>query len=96
MRLRLNLGPYTILRMSSATPTETARPALGAPGFVCTCLQITERELLGTLSHPNVRTLRDIRRAIGAGDGCTVCHPVLQRYLDAGGQRSCPPICSAR
>ena len=85
--------------MPSAMPTETvdtARPAPGASGFVCTCLRITERELLGTLTQPDVRTLRDLRRAIGAGDGCTACHPVLQRYLDAGGQPSCPPICSAR
>ena len=85
--------------MPLALPTETteaARPTAGASGFVCTCLRITERDLLGTLSQREVRTLRDLRRAIGAGDGCTACHPVLQRYLDAGGQPSCPPICSAR
>ncbi len=84
--------------MPLAMPTEatgTARPTAGASGFVCACLRITERELLGTLSQPDIRTLRDLRRAIGAGDGCTACHPVLQRYLDAG-QASCPPICSAR
>ena len=76
--------------------TETARPTAGAPGFVCACLRITERELLGSLSQPGIRTLSDLRRVIGAGDGCTACHPVLQRYLDAAGQPSCPPICSAR
>ena len=85
--------------MPSAMPsvkTEAARPNAAAPGYVCSCLRITERELLGTLSQPGIRTLRDLRRAIGAGDGCTACHPVLRRYLDAGGQPSCPPICSAR
>ena len=82
--------------MPVATPNEPSRPTERAVAFVCACLQITERELLGTLSHPDVRTLRDLRRAIGAGDGCTACHPALQRYLDAGRQPSCPPICSAR
>ena len=82
--------------MSMAAPTEAAPPNAEASGFVCACLRITEQDLLGTLSHPEVRTLRDLRRTIGAGDGCTACHPVLQRYLDTGAQRSCPPICSAR
>ena len=82
--------------MRLATPTGTARPTAGAAGYVCACLQITERELLGTLRRADVRTVRDLRRVIGAGDGCTACHPVLQRYLDAGRQPSCPPICSAR
>ena len=82
--------------MPLAMPAESVRPTAGPTGFVCTCLRITERELLGTLSHPGIRTLRDLRRSIGAGDGCTACHPVLQRYLDARAQPSCPPICSAR
>ena len=82
--------------MPLAMPAESVRPTAGPTGFVCTCLRITERELLGTLSLSGIRTLRDLRRSIGAGDGCTACHPVLQRYLDARAQPSCPPICSAR
>ena len=82
--------------MPLALPVESARPIVGTSGYVCACLRITERDLLVTLSRPGIRTLRDLRRTIGAGDGCTACHPVLQRYLDARAQPSCPPICSAR
>ena len=79
-------------------PSSLAPPLpVPEPGeFVCTCLRITERQLLATLASPDVRTLCDLRRSIGAGDGCTACHGALQRYLDAGAQPSCPPICSDR
>ena len=85
-------------------PVDTpSRPPLRPGGFVCACLQITERQLLDTLSDQPDCSLRDLRRTLGAGDGCTACHDVLRQYLDAGGrcpdrrdQPSCPPICSAR
>ena len=82
-----------------AAPAATAtlpRPVPRASGYVCTCLRITECDLLAMLSSPHVRTLRDLRRTLGAGDGCTACHDLLRQYLEAGGQPSCPPICSAR
>ena len=82
-----------------AAPAATAtlsRPVPRASEYVCTCLRITECDLLATLSSPHVRTLRDLRRIIGAGDGCTACHDLLREYLAAAGQPSCPPICSAR
>jgi bacterioferritin-associated ferredoxin len=82
--------------MQLAVAPEVARTASREARYVCTCLRITEHELLSTLSGANIRTLQDLRRTIGAGDGCTACHPALQRYLDASAQPSCPPICSAR
>ncbi len=89
--------------MLQATADTTSRPPLRPGGFVCACLQITERQLLDTLSGKPDCSLRDLRRTLGAGDGCTACHDVLQQYLDAdgrcldrGAQPSCPPICSAR
>ena len=78
-----------------ATPA-TPRTPRGPEGFVCACLRITERQLLDTLARTPACSLRDLRRTLGAGDGCTACHRELQRYLDARGQPSCPPICSAR
>ena len=82
--------------MQLAVAPEATQPASRQARYVCACLRITECELLSTLSSANIRTIRDLRRTIGAGDGCTACHRTLQRYLDAGGQPSCPPICSAR
>ena len=82
--------------MLSATIPASSRTFRGAGGYVCACLQITEQQLLDTLSNQPVCSLRDLRRTTGAGDGCTACHDVLSRYLNAGGQPSCPPICSDR
>ena len=69
--------------MQLAVAPEATQPAPNEARYVCTCLRITECELLSTLSRANIRTLRDLRRTIGAGDGCTACHRTLQRYLDA-------------
>ena len=82
--------------MLSAMVPASSRTFRGPGGYVCACLQITEQELLDTLSNEPVCSLRDLRRTTGAGDGCTACHDVLSRYLNAGGQPSCPPICSDR
>ncbi len=77
---------------AAARPVESG---VRKDGYVCSCLQVTERRLLKTLARLEVRTLGELRGAIGAGDGCTSCHPALRRYLAAVGQPSCPPICSA-
>jgi len=52
-------------------------------GYVCSCLQITACQLRTTLASNKVNTLRELRQVIGAGDGCTACHPILMRYLTA-------------
>ena len=89
--------------MLSAEFGSPSRRSHRPGGFVCACLQITERQLLNALSSQPGCSLRDLQRTLGAGDGCTACHDVLRQYLDAGGQYpnggdqpSCPPICSAR
>ena len=81
--------------LSSALGTSSP-PSPRPGGYVCACLQITEQQLLDTLSREPVCSLRDLRRTTGAGDGCTACHEALREYLGAGVQPSCPPICSDR
>ena len=71
------------MQVATAVAPRPSRPAPRASGFVCDCLEVTECALLETLSRPHVRTLRDVRRAIGAGDGCTACHDLLRQYLEA-------------
>ena len=73
-----------MLAASLDAPSRTLREP---DGYVCACLQITEQQLLDTLSSTPACSLRDLRRTIGAGDGCTACHDVLRQYLDAGRQR---------
>jgi NAD(P)H-nitrite reductase large subunit len=50
--------------------------------IVCGCLRVTAGTLMGALEAGSVRTLGDVKRETGAGDGCMVCHRVLRRYLD--------------
>jgi bacterioferritin-associated ferredoxin len=48
---------------------------------VCRCLHVTEGELMEAIATRDLRTLREIKRVIGAGDGCTCCHAELQEYV---------------
>jgi bacterioferritin-associated ferredoxin len=50
--------------------------------LVCHCLQITESELLSTVTTLGLRTLKEVRAHTGAGDGCTACHRALRQLLD--------------
>jgi len=53
------------------------------PGrVICHCLQVTEEALLAALETLQLRTVKDVRQATGAGDGCTACHKRLARYLE--------------
>ncbi len=56
------------------------------PGrLVCHCLQVTEADLVTALNVLEIRTVQDIRRHTGAGDGCNACHKTLGRYLERHG-----------
>jgi NAD(P)H-nitrite reductase large subunit len=67
---------------------------------VCDCLRVTAGELLEALATRAVRTLKDLKRETGAGDGCMVCHRLLRKYLeqhaDYSASSSASPICSER
>ena len=83
-------GYDTDVQLEAATTSAASRPAPRASGYVCDCLEVTECALLDVLSRSHIQTLRDVRRAIGAGDGCTACHGLLRQYLAARGAASRP------
>jgi NAD(P)H-nitrite reductase large subunit len=62
---------------------------------VCRCLRVTEEVLLAALTTYEVKTVRDLQRHTGAGDGCMACHALLKRYLEPGAPALPSPICSA-
>ena len=67
------------------------------PGaLVCRCLRVTETELIEALTTREIRTVKEIRRHTGAGDGCTACHSLLRQYLERYGYSSAEPICSVK
>ena len=45
---------------------------------VCRCLQVTESQIVESITTSSVRTVKDLCRATGAGDGCTCCHQHLK------------------
>ena len=50
--------------------------------LVCHCFQVTEAELVTALTGLDLRTVKEIRQQIGAGDGCTACHGALRKCLE--------------
>jgi bacterioferritin-associated ferredoxin len=48
---------------------------------VCRCLQITESALVQVITTLQLRTVKEVRRHTGAGDGCMCCHARLREYL---------------
>lgn len=48
---------------------------------VCRCLGVTETMLRHAMSHCPLRTIRDVSRETGAGDGCTSCHTAIRQFL---------------
>jgi bacterioferritin-associated ferredoxin len=50
--------------------------------MICHCLQITREMLHDALVSLDLHTLHDVRRATGAGDGCTACHRQLRLFLE--------------
>lgn len=53
------------------------------PGnVVCRCLNVTEDALVTLITRLELRSLNDVRRHTGAGDGCTCCHARIREFLD--------------
>jgi bacterioferritin-associated ferredoxin len=50
---------------------------------VCHCLNITEDVVVRAAADLRLRTMHEVRRHTGAGDGCTACHRRLCRLLEA-------------
>jgi bacterioferritin-associated ferredoxin len=67
----------------------------GGP-VVCRCLGITEEVVVSAVTALGLRTVKDVRRHTGAGEGCNACHRKIQIYLDTYSSSSSLEICSAR
>jgi bacterioferritin-associated ferredoxin len=57
---------------------------------VCRCLKVTEAALVEALATHDLRTLKDVGRHTGAGDGCTACHRELAAYLQGYASSAVP------
>jgi bacterioferritin-associated ferredoxin len=59
---------------------------------VCHCLQVTEAAVIEAITSLDLRSLKEVRRHTGAGDGCTCCHAQIRQYLQQ--LRCAPSACS--
>lgn len=53
-----------------------------AAKYICHCLQVTEATVVDAIAALNLRTLRDVHRHTGAGEGCTCCHERIRIVLE--------------
>ena len=49
---------------------------------ICRCLNVTESQIVQAITTHDLRTIRELKRLTGAGDGCTACRTELQDFLD--------------
>jgi bacterioferritin-associated ferredoxin len=67
--------------MNSTHPSDSCPGDCGLR-YVCRCLRVTEEVIATAFATQDIRTLKDIRRHTGAGDGCMACHRRLSNYLE--------------
>ena len=53
--------------------------------IICRCLQVTETQVVRMIERLELRTVYDLRKYTGAGDGCTCCHAKLEECLEKYG-----------
>ena len=89
--------PQTSTQTEDCTGSCRSCPAVGScpDRVVCKCLRITEETVISAIVTLGLRTVKEVRQATEAGDGCTCCHKELAAYL-AVYSSSSSPICSAK
>lgn len=61
--------------INKVTPPRKVSP------IVCSCLGVTEDQVLAAIDAGGLRTVKQVRACTGAGDGCTSCHPAIRECL---------------
>jgi len=74
-----------------ACPDPCAGPCSGCPDrIVCRCLKVTEGTIVEAIATLGLRTVKEVRAATGAGDGCTCCHQQIRAYLEVDAPAAAP------
>ena len=64
-------------------PDPCAGPCSGCPDrLVCRCLKVTEDVIVEAITTLGLRSVKEVRNATGAGDGCTCCHQQVRVLLE--------------
>jgi bacterioferritin-associated ferredoxin len=58
-------------------------PCSGCPDrVVCRCLKVSEETISSAIVSLGLRTVKEVRRSTGAGDGCTCCHAEIRELIE--------------
>ena len=89
--------PQTAAQTEDCTGSCRSCPAVGScpDRVVCRCLRVTEETVISAIVTLGLRTVKEVRQATDAGNGCTCCHKELAAYLTVYSSSS-SPICSAK
>ena len=49
---------------------------------MCRCLKVAEAHIVEAIVTLGLRTVKEVRRATGAGDGCNCCHRELHALIE--------------
>jgi NAD(P)H-nitrite reductase large subunit len=90
--------PQPSTETADCTGSCRSCPAVGscADRVVCRCLKVTEQTVIDAIVTLGLRTVKEVRRATEAGDGCTCCHKEIVAYLAVYSSSASPLICSDR
>lgn len=61
----------------------------GVPMYVCICRAVTDRQIRAA-AEAGVRTMRDLRKALGVCSDCGKCGPCAKDLLEAAKQEPHP------
>jgi bacterioferritin-associated ferredoxin len=88
--------PQTSAETSDCTGSCRSCATVGScpDRVVCRCLKVTEQEVVSAIVTLGLRTVKEVRQATEAGDGCTCCHKEIAAYLAVYSPSSSPLICS--
>jgi bacterioferritin-associated ferredoxin len=88
--------PQTVTETEDCTGSCRACPAVGScpDRVVCRCLRVTEQTVIEAIVTLGVRTVKELRHATEAGDGCNCCHKELSAYIAVYAPSS--NMCSAK
>ena len=90
--------PQNSTEVADCTGTCASCPAVGScpDRVVCRCLRVTEEVVIDAIVTLGLRTVKELRQATDAGNGCNCCHKELAAYLTVYASSSSEPICSAK
>src|SRR5262245_33688727 len=80
------------MKASARARSNKGERTMTTEGIVCRCQGVTHEEVVKSIRGLNLQTVKEVRDATGAGDGCRCCHKELRNCLS---QHACGRLAGA-